>query len=383
MRILEYEAKSILTKYGVPIPRGGLAKSAREAREIAQKLNAPYVVKAQVPVVGRGRLSGVLFAESVEDVERISNELFKMTIGGFPVTKVLVEEKVNVLREIYFGMTIDRIKRTYIIVASTRGGADVEEVIREYPHETIKFWIDPLHGFQFYQAKNIIRRMGYRGDSLISLANILHSLYRAGMDLDAELIEINPLAETQDGKFLALDARIVIDDNALFRHPEYRDRSLEDKQSLLEIEATKYGLAYVKLDGDIGIIGNGAGLTMATIDLVKLYGGRPANFLDVGGGASAERMAIATRMVLSDPRVKALFINILGGITQCDEIARGIVKALKDLNIEKPIVVRLLGTNEEEGKRILMEMGIHVFDSMEEAAKHIVKLVEGGNGDNS
>ncbi|MEM2454862.1 MAG: succinate--CoA ligase subunit beta, partial [Candidatus Bathyarchaeia archaeon] len=229
-----------------------------------------------------------------------------------------------------------------------------------------------------YHAKQFVKRMGYSGNRLLLLANILYSLYRAGIDLDAELIEINPLAETREGDFIAVDARIIIDDNALFRHPEYRNKIFEEDLSPQEIEAIKNGLAYVKLDGDIGVIGNGAGLTMATLDLIQFYGGKPANFLDVGGGAPAEKIATAIRIVLSDSDVKALLVNILGGITRCDEVARGIIQAIRGLNEKKPIVVRLLGTNEEEGRQILTEAGIHVLDNMEVAAQKVVEVAREG-----
>lgn len=377
MKLLEYEAKRILAKYGIPTPKGSLATSVTQACEIAKTLKPPLVVKAQVPVAGRGKAGGILFAESVADVERAAEKLLNMQIKGIPVRSLWVEEKVYAEKELYFGMTVDRLNKTYVVIGSTEGGMEIEEVAEKTPEKVSKFPVDPLRGFRPYHARQMAKRMGYNGNKLSTLANIFHSLYRAGFDHDAELIEMNPLAETREGNFVAVDARIIIDDNAMFRHPEYKERPLEGELSPQEIEAAKNDLAYVKLDGDIGVIGNGAGLVMATLDAIQLYGGKPANFLDVGGGAPSEKIAAALSIVLSDPNVKAIFINILGGITRCDEVARGILQAKEKLGIEKPVVIRLVGTNEEEGKRILTEAGIHVLESMEEAAKQVVETVKG------
>ncbi|MEM2691124.1 MAG: ADP-forming succinate--CoA ligase subunit beta [Candidatus Bathyarchaeia archaeon] len=374
MKLLEYEAKRILAKYGIPIPRGGLATNIAEAREIAQTLKPSLVVKAQVPVAGRGKAGGIMFAESVDDVEKAANKLFNMQIKGIPVRNVWIEEKVNAKKELYFGMTIDRLNKTHVMIGSTEGGMEIEEVAEKAPQKILKFPVDPLYGFRPYHARQMAKRMGYSGNQLSALGNIFHNLYKAGVDYDAELIEMNPLAETPEGNFVAMDARIIVDDNALFRHLEFKERPLEGEFSPQEVEAAKNDLAYVKLEGDIGVIGNGAGLVMATLDAIQLYGGKPANFLDVGGGAPSEKIAAALRIVLSDSNVKALFINILGGITRCDEVARGILQAREKLGIEKPMVIRLVGTNEEEGKRILTEAGIHVLDSMEEAARQVVEV---------
>ncbi|MCS7124130.1 MAG: ADP-forming succinate--CoA ligase subunit beta [Candidatus Bathyarchaeota archaeon] len=376
MKLLEYEAKGVLAKYGIPTPKGGLAKNKAEACEIAQTLRPPLVVKAQVPVAGRGKAGGILFADSVREAEKAAEKLFSMQIRGIPVRSVWIEEKVNAQKELYFGMTVDRLNKTYVIIGSTEGGMEIEEVAEKTPEKVLRFSIDPLHGFRSYHARQIAKRMGYTGSKLSMLANIFHNLYRAGVDYDAELIEMNPLAETFEGNFVAVDARIIVDDNALFRHPEYKDRPLEGEFSPQEVEAAKNDLAYVKLDGEIGVIGNGAGLVMATLDAIYLYGGKPANFLDVGGGAPSEKIAAALRIVLSDPNVKALFINILGGITRCDEVAKGILQAKDKLGIEKPMVIRLVGTNEEEGKRILAEAGVQVLDSMEDAARQVVEIVK-------
>jgi succinyl-CoA synthetase beta subunit len=376
MKLLEYEAKRILAKYGVPTPKGELATDITQALEIASRLNPPLVIKAQVPVAGRGKAGGILFANSTAEVERAAEKLLSMQIKGIPVRSIWIEEKVQVRKELYFGMTVDRFAKSYVAIASSEGGMEIEEVATKTPEKVIRFPINPQWGFRPHHARQIAKRMGYSGSQLSILGNIFHSLYRAGMDYDAELIEMNPLVETPNGNFVAVDTRMIIDDNALFRHPEFKERVLEGELSPQEIEAAKNDLAYVKLDGDIGVIGNGAGLVMATLDAIQLYGGKPANFLDVGGGAPSEKIAAALKIVLSDPNVKALFINILGGITRCDEVARGVLAAKEKLGIEKPLVIRLVGTNEEEGKRILTEAGIHVLESMEEAAQRVVEIVK-------
>ncbi|MEM0007294.1 MAG: ADP-forming succinate--CoA ligase subunit beta [Candidatus Bathyarchaeia archaeon] len=378
MKLLEFEAKKILAKYNIPTPEGELATNEAQAREIASKLNKPLVIKAQVPVAGRGKAGGILFADSIAEVEEAVRKLLGMQIKGVPVRSVWIEEKIQAKKELYFGMTVDRFSKSYVAIASSEGGMEIEEVAAKTPEKVIKLPINPLYGFRPYHARQIAKRMGYCGNQLSMLGNIFHSLYRAGMDYDAELIEMNPIVETPDGNFVAVDTRIIIDDNALFRHPEFKERILEGELSPQEIEAAKNDLAYVKLDGDIGVIGNGAGLVMATLDTIQLYGGKPANFLDVGGGAPSEKIAAALKIVLSDPNVKALFINILGGITRCDEVAKGVLAAKEKLGIEKPLVIRLVGTNEEEGKRILTEAGIHVLESMEEAAQRVVEIVKSG-----
>ncbi|MEM3769905.1 MAG: ADP-forming succinate--CoA ligase subunit beta [Candidatus Bathyarchaeia archaeon] len=378
MKLLEYEAKRILSKYGVPTPKGELATNTTQAREIASRLNLPLVIKAQVPVAGRGKAGGILFADSIAEVEEATEKLLGMQIKGMSVRSVWIEEKIQAKKELYFGITIDRFSKSYVVIASSEGGMEIEEVAAKTPEKVTRFHINPQYGFRPHHARQIARHMEYSGNQLSLLGNIFHNLYRAGMDYDAELIEMNPLVETSDGNFVAVDTRIIIDDNALFRHSEFKERTLEGELSLQEIEAAKNDLAYVKLEGDIGVIGNGAGLVMATLDAIQLYGGKPANFLDVGGGAPSEKIAAALKIVFSDPNVKALFINILGGITRCDEVARGVLAAKEKLGIEKPFVIRLVGTNEEEGKRILTEAGIHVLESMEEAAKRVVEIVKNG-----
>jgi len=380
MKLFEYEAKNILARYGIPTPHGGLATNPSQAHEVVSKLKPPFVVKAQVLVAGRGKAGGILFSDSIGEVEKDAEKLLRMQIKGIPVKSVWIEEKIQIKKELYFGITIDRFNQSYVAIASSVGGMEIEEIATKAPEKIIHFPINPQQGFHSFHARQMARKMGYAGNQLSELGRIFERLYCVGMDYDAELIEMNPLAETVNGKFVAADARIILDDNALFRHEEYKKRLLEGESELTpqEIEATKNDLAYVKLDGDIGVIGNGAGLVMATLDTIQYYGGKPANFLDVGGGAPAEKIAAALKIVLSDPKVKALFINILGGITRCDEVARGILEAKAKIGVTKPMVIRLVGTNEEEGKRILTEEGIHVLESMEEAAQRVVEISRHG-----
>lgn len=376
MKLFEYEAKRILAEYGVPTPRGELITNESQIGKKAAILKPPLVVKAQVLIAGRGKVGGILFAVSFEEAKKASEKLLKMQIMGIPVKSVLIEEKIQIKRELYFGITIDRFKQSYVAIASGVGGMDVEEIATKTPEKIIRIFINSQQGLRPFQARQIARKMGYAGNQLLDLEEILGRLYCIGMNYDAELIEMNPLVETVDGKFVAADARVIIDDNALFRHSEYKKRLVggESELSSQEIEALKNDLAYVKLEGNIGVIGNGAGLVMATLDTIKYYGGKPADFLDVGGGASSEKIAVALKIVLSDPKVKALFVNILGGITRCDEVALGILEAKEKIGVTKPMVIRLVGTNENEGKRILREAGIHVLESMEEAAQLVVEV---------
>jgi succinyl-CoA synthetase beta subunit len=382
MKLFEYEAKTMLAKYGIPTPQGGLATSTTQASEVAAKLKPPFAVKAQVLVAGRGKAGGILFANSVEEAAKAASKLLNMQIKGIPVRSIWVEEKIQIKRELYFGITTDRSKQSYVAVASAVGGMEIEEIAKKTPDKVIKVPVNPELGLRSFQTREIARKIGYAGNQISELARILENLYKVCMDNDAELIEINPLVETNDGEFMAADARIIIDDNALFRHQELKKRLLEGESELTpqELEAMKNDLAYVKLDGNVGVIGNGAGLVMATLDTIQYYGGKPANFLDVGGGAPSEKIALSLKIVLSDPKVKALFINILGGITRCDEVAKGILEAKEKVGVTKPMVIRLVGTNEEEGKKILTEAGIHVLESMDEAAQRVVEITKGKGG---
>ena len=376
MKLYEYEAKNILGKHGITTPQGGLATSADQARDVAAELRLPVVVKAQVLVAGRGKAGGILFAQSVEEAEKAAEKLFSMKIKEIPVKSVWIEEKIQVKKELYFGITTNRLNRCYVAVASSLGGVDIEEVASKTPEKVVKTSINPQIGLRSFQTKEIATKMGYKGNQISDLGRTLERLYAAGLENDAELIEMNPLTETVEGRFVAADARIIVDDNALFRHQDYRKRLLEGESGLSpqEVEAMNNDLAYVRLEGNIGVIGNGAGLVMATLDTIQYYGGKPANFLDVGGGAPSEKTVLALKIVLSDPRVKTLFINILGGITRCDEVARGILEAKRKVGVNMPMIIRLVGTNDAEGKRILEEAGIHVLESMEEAARRVVEM---------
>lgn len=380
MKLHEHEAKKIFTKYGIPIPKGEIATTPTQAREIAAKLNTPVTVKAQILVAGRGKAGGIQFADTPEEAELAAKKLLGAEIKSVRVPSVLVEEKISAQKELYFGITVDRAQRCYVAVASSEGGMEIEEIAAKMPEKIVKVFVNPIYGFQPYHARQVARKMGYAGKQMLSLASTFFKLYRLAVDYDVELAEMNPLMEKPSQEFVAADTRLIIDDNALYRHPELKNRLTEGEIELTpqELEAQKSRLAYVKLEGNIGIIGNGAGLVMATLDTIQLYGGNPANFLDVGGGASAEKMAAALNIILSDARVNAVFINVLGGITRCDEIAKGILEARKRIGFAKPIVIRLVGTNEEEGRSILTEAGIHVLSSMEEAAEKVVEIAKMG-----
>jgi succinyl-CoA synthetase beta subunit len=383
MKLFEHEAKTILSRYKIPVPQGGLVTNPTQAREIAQKLTPPYAVKAQVLVAGRGKAGGIQFANNPQEAETVANKILSMEIKGIKVRSVWVEEKINVKKELYFGITTDRVRRCYVAIASAAGGMDIEEIAATAPEKIAKHFIDPLFGFRIYNARDLAKTLGYTSSQMQELADIFLRLCTAAMDYDAELMEMNPIVETVEGKFVAADARLIVDDNALFRHPDYKARLASESESELspqEIKAQKAGLAYVKLDGNIGIIGNGAGLVMATLDAIQLYGGRPANFLDAGGGASPEQMTVALDIILSDPNVNVVFINILGGITRCDDVAKGILEAKLRVGFTKPIVIRLVGTNEAEGRRMLTEQGIHVLGSMEEAAAKTVEIARAKGG---
>jgi len=381
LKLFEHEAKAIFSRFRIPTPRGELVTSPARALEVAAKINVPVAVKAQVLVAGRGKAGGVLFAASPREAELAAKKLLRAEIRGFKVRNVLVEEKVPIKRELYFSVAVDRSNRCYVAIASSEGGIEIEDVAGATPEKIVKVFIDPLQGFHLLHTRRIAERLGYSGSQMQSLVKIFLKLYNVVMDCDAELAEMNPLVETPEGKFVAADARLIIDDNALYRHPEFRERLVEEGEVELlplELVARKSGLAYVKLEGNVGVIGNGAGLVMATLDVIQLFGGSPANFLDVGGGASADVMAAALNLVFSDPGVDVVFVNILGGITRCDEVARGILEARGRVGFLKPVVVRLVGTNEEEGRRVLTEAGVHVLDSMEEAAKRAVEVAKTG-----
>lgn len=381
MKLFEYEAKEVLAKYGIPIPRGALADSASKAKKVASRIQGPYVVKAQVLAAGRGKAGGIQFADTLKEVEHTANSLLSMEIRGLKVGSVLIEERIEITKELYFGITVDRSNRCYVAIASTEGGVNIEEVASGTPERITKLLVSPIRGFRKYHALHMAAKLGYNRKPMFDLSAIFGKSFKLVVESDAELFEMNPIVETADGRFLAADARLIIDDNALYRHPQYGVRLSSEAQTgltLTEIDASKAGLAYVQLDGNVGLMGNGAGLVMATLDMVKHFGGQPANFLDVGGGASEKQIVTALELLLKDPTTVVVFTNILGGITRCDDVARGILRAKETTKLNKPIVIRLVGTNQEEGRSILRNAGMRVFDSMEEAAKAAVEVSERG-----
>ncbi len=377
MKLHEYQSKQLFTRYGIPIPQGEVASTPEEARAIAERLGRAVVVKAQVLVGGRGKAGGIRLARSPEEAEQVASQILSMEIKGIPVRKVLVDEALDISRELYLGIVIDRVQSKPVVMASSEGGVDIEEVARRSPEKIIKVAVDPFLGLRQYQARELALGIGLDKSLLNTFASIAMGLYRCFSENDASLAEINPLALTSDGRLLAADAKIVVDDNALFRHPDLAAMRDPDEDTPSEREARAHGISYVQLEGEIGCMVNGAGLAMATMDIIKLYGGNPANFLDIGGGARAEQVAAGLRIILSDPRVRAVLINIFGGITRCDEVARGILEAMKEVEVRVPMVVRLVGTNEEEGRRLLAEANIITATSLNEAAEKAVALAKG------
>ncbi len=377
MKLLEYQGKELFERVGLPVPPGKLATTPEEAEQIARELGTPVVVKAQVAAGGRGKAGGVKLAQTPEEARQRAEEILKLKIQGEPVRRLLITQAVEIEREYYVGITLDRSKRKPVLIFSTEGGVDIEEVARTSPESIHKTHILPLEGLHPYQIRSLLFASGVPREEIRPLSDVFQKLYRAFTEYRAQLVEINPLAVTPKSEIWALDSKFILDDDDL---PADLPEGAEETLDPLEREAQKYDLNYVKLDGDVGIIGNGAGLVMATLDVVQLVGGKPANFLDVGGGASAEQMKKALELVLSDPSVKGVFINIFGGITRCDLVAQGIVAAKNELSIQVPMVVRLVGTNEEEGRQILSQVsGITPARSMEEGAEEIVRLVRSAN----
>ena len=376
MKLFEFEAKEIAQEYGVPVPNGSIASTPEEARECFQKISQPSMIKAQVLVAGRGKAGGIKPASTPDEAFEVAKTILSMTVKGEKVAKVLVEQKLATNHERYVSIVVNRSSRCYVLLCSTKGGVDIEQVALQHPEKIVRRNINPLIGLQEFESRWIAKQLGYSGKQMNQLGAIINRLFQIMVDYDAELIESNPLIETENGELIAADLRILLDDNALFRHPKFAERmkTFEPDMSRLEVKAREKGLAYVELDGTIGIIGNGAGLVMATLDMILDYKGKPANFCDLGGGANEERIATALEIVLGNPNVKALLINILGGITRCDEVARAILDIQTRMGIKKPIVIRLVGTNEEEGRRILAGAKIPSLDSMEEAAAKVVEL---------
>jgi succinyl-CoA synthetase beta subunit len=383
MKIHEYQAKQILSQYGVAIPRGEVAETAAKAKEIAAKLGGPVVLKAQIHAGGRGKGGGIKVAKSPEEAQDLAEKMIGMTLvthqtgpQGKLVKRLLVEEALEVAKELYLGIVIDRAKECPVVMASTEGGMEIEKVAAEHPELIFKEWIDPAAGLAGFQTRKLAFKLGLSGETFKQAIKFLLSLYKAFQSSDASLAEINPLVVTTQGNVLALDAKMNFDDNAVPRHPDIQALRDLDEEEPLEVEASKYSLNYIKLDGNVGCMVNGAGLAMATMDIIKYSGGMPANFLDVGGGVTEEAVTNAFKILVADKDVKAALVNIFGGIVRCDMIASGIVKAAKELGTKIPIVVRLEGTNVELGKQILKESGLAFTPaaSMKEAAEKVVAL---------
>ncbi|MBM84929.1 MAG: ADP-forming succinate--CoA ligase subunit beta [Rhodospirillaceae bacterium] len=395
MNIHEYQAKELLAKFGVAVPRGGVAFTLDEVRTVANDLSGPvYVVKSQIHAGGRGAgrfkgnetgKGGVRVVESVADVaanaaEMLGNVLVTKQTGsdGKEVKRLYIEEGCNIARELYLSLLVDRTTSKITVIASTEGGMEIEKVATETPDKIITTVIDPVTGLQSHHARTIAFRLGLAGNQLGQIVEMLNSLYRAFCDLDASLVEVNPLVVTSEGEVIALDAKMNFDDNALFRHPELEQLRDEDEENPAEFKAAQHDLNYVKLDGSIGCMVNGAGLAMATMDIIKLYGEEPANFLDVGGSATRDRVKVAFKIILSDPNVKGILVNIFGGIMRCDLVAEGVVAAAREVSLNVPLVVRLEGTNVELGKQIMAKSGLPIVSAanLADAAAKIVRAVK-------
>ena len=383
MKVHEYQAKEIFKAYGIPVPKGGLATTPQEARKVAEEVGGDlWVVKAQIHAGGRGKGGGVKLARSLDEVEQLAGQIIGMNLvthqtgpEGRLVKKVLVEQGLNIEKELYLGMVIDRSTECPVMMVSTEGGVEIEKVAAETPEKILKAFIDPALGMLPFYARKLAFGLGLSGDLVKKAVKFMTGLYRAFMEKDASLAEINPLVITKEGDLIALDAKMNFDDDALYRHPDIAAMRDPDEEDPLEVEAKKYDLNYIKLDGNIGCMVNGAGLAMATMDIIKFYGGEPANFLDVGGAASAERVENAFRILLSDPNVRAVLVNIFGGIVRCDRVANGIAQAARNLEVNVPMVVRLEGTNSKEGMEILEASGLSFITAkgMAEAAEKVIQ----------
>ncbi len=382
MKIHEYQGKEILKKYGVAVPRGIPCFSVDEAVKAAQALGGPvWVVKAQIHAGGRGKGGGVKLARSIDDVRTLSGQILGMQLkthqtgpDGQKVRRLLIEEGADIRKELYVGMVVDRVTQRVCLMASSEGGMDIEEVAAHTPEKIHKVFVDPVSGLGDAECDDVARKIGVPDASLPQARSVLQGLYRAFWETDASLAEINPLILTGDGKVIALDAKLNFDANALFRHPEIVELRDLDEEDPAEIEASKYDLAYIQLDGNIGCLVNGAGLAMATMDTIKLFGGEPANFLDVGGGATTEKVTEAFKIMLRNPNLRAILVNIFGGIMRCDVIAEGVIAASRAVGLKVPLVVRMKGTNEELGRKMLAESGLPIIsaDTMAEAAQKVV-----------
>ena len=382
MKLHEYQSKRLFAAHGVPIPGGDVAASPEEARRIAEELGETVVVKSQVLVGGRGKAGGIRLAHTPDEAEAIARDILGMEIKGLPVRKVLLDEAADIQQEIYLGIVVDRANRRPVMMASSEGGVEIEEVARSNPDAIKKVTVDPFLGLRGYQTLALAKGIGLADEHRRAFGRIARGLYAAFLAYDASLAEINPLIVTAGGELLAVDGKMVLDDNGLFRHPDLAQMRDVDEETPTEREAREAGLSYVQLDGQIGCMVNGAGLAMATMDIIKHFGSSPANFLDIGGGAKAERVATALRLILADPNVQAVLFNIFGGITRCDEVARGIIAAFEAVKPTVPLVARLVGTNEVEGRAILDASGYRLITatSLAEAAQKAVAAARGELG---
>ena len=376
MKVHEYQAKQIFAKAGIPIPPGEVATTPHDAVEIARKLNRPVMIKAQVHVGGRGKAGGVQYAENWEAAQVLATKIIGMDIKGLKVKKVLVTAAEDILSESYVGVIVDRAQQKPVIMVSAAGGVDIEEVAAKTPQKIHKLWIDPILGLRAYQARNLAAKLYRDPGQVRQAADIIMKLYDVFWQTDATLAEINPLVTTPGGKVIALDAKLNIDDNALYRQPEIAAMRDLDAEVPEEVKAREADLSFVKLEGNIGCVVNGAGLAMATMDLVKRYGGEPANFLDIGGSSNPQKVVAALEIILSDPNVKAILFNIFGGITRTDDVANGIVAAFAQLKPSVPVVVRLTGTNEKEAARILAGMKLPTAKTLDEAVKTAIEMAK-------
>jgi succinyl-CoA synthetase beta subunit len=376
MKLHEYQSKNIFARYNIPIPSGRIAASASEARQLCEELGGKVVIKAQVLVGGRGKSGGIRLVRSPEEAEEVTTQILSMKIKDLPVRKVLVDEAVSIQKEIYLGITNDRSKQKPVLIASSAGGVEIEEVAKKSPDQIAKLYIDPSLGMREYQIRDIALSIDLPRQFWRPFGEIAFALWKVYVDCDATLAEINPLVITAENHLVALDAKIVLDENGLFRHPELADLRDIDAEDWSETQGRKFGVSFVKLDGQIGCMVNGAGLAMATLDIIKHLGGEPANFLDIGGGASSEKVAAAMRLILADPNVKAILINVFGGITRCDEVAKGLITAYDEVKPNVPIVARLVGTNEEIARQILTGSSLIYADSLVECAEKVVQLVK-------
>jgi len=383
MRMHEYQAKQVFREYGIPVANGEIATTPEEVREIAERLGGRVVLKSQVLVGGRGKAGGIKLANSAYEAYELAKKMFGMIIKGHKVEKLYVEEQLDIDREMYVGFTIDRAKKGFALIVSSIGGMDIEEIAEKHPDRIARVTVDPLYGLWDYQIREVLYRSGMPREYHREVTRIIKALYSILVHNEAELTEINPLVVTKDGRIIAADARLNIDDNALYRHAELKELKDYTEVDQTERIAEEKGLNFVKLDGNIGVIANGAGMSMATMDLIYLEGGKPANFLDVGGGASSDAVKEAVSIILMDENVKVIFMNIFGGITRCDEVAKGLITAFSEMEIPVPVVLRLAGTNEEEGRKLIEDFikdnsieSIFIVETMEDGARKAVEMAK-------